>query len=158
MAQLPSTLAYRTTIAKFDLTNPILATLIKKALAPEDALLLAIPHHLFNILTPSSTNNTASPSIRRYLTTTQQSSGPTFCGALNFLDNQLKCTDMLPPNDHMPVGPLHILSEPASTVGCENLATHTMNLFTTKCHLIIQPCEILGLHWTPYFLPLPISK
>jgi hypothetical protein len=95
MAQILSALASGTTVADLDLTGPSIgtapSTLVMQASATNDDPLMATPRKLF---TPPSASfvgtTTASPSIRRYLTTAHESTGPTYGGALDFLDSQSK--------------------------------------------------------------------
>jgi hypothetical protein len=82
MEQLFQALASGTTVAELDLTDPsvatALSTLVLQALAPNDDP-MATPRKLFpppSASTPDTT--TASPSIRRYLTTAHESTGPTY--------------------------------------------------------------------------------
>jgi hypothetical protein len=143
MEQILHALASGTTVAELDLTDPsvatALSTLVMQASAPnsEDPL-MTTPRKLFTPPTASFINvTTASPSIRRYLTTAQESPGPTYCGALDFLDSQSKFDAVFPPNDRNPISSLRRSNEPASTFDHENPATHAMNLFTAECRLII---------------------
>jgi hypothetical protein len=118
MAQILSALASGTTVAELDLTDPSIATalstLVMQASATNDDPLMATPRKLF---TPPSASfvdtTTASPSIRRYLTTAHESTGPTYCGALDFLDSQSKFDAVFPPNDRKPISSLRRSNEPA---------------------------------------------
>jgi hypothetical protein len=116
MAQLLSALASITTVTELDLTNPsiaiTLATLAQQASDPNNTTPLTTPRKLFNHPTPGSIVGHASPSICRYLTTAQDSSSPTYCGALNFLNNQSKFDAMFPPNDRKPISSLHRSNDP----------------------------------------------
>jgi hypothetical protein len=145
MEQILHALASGTTVAELDLTGPsvatALSTLVMQASAPNDDPLMSTPRKLF---TPPTA---ASPSIRQYLTTAQESTGPTYCGALDFLDSQSKFDTVLPPNDRKPISSLRRSNEPASTSDHENPSTHAMN-----CGMPIdyfQQRHLLGLHRTP---------
>jgi hypothetical protein len=131
MEQLLQALASGTTVAELDLTDPsvatALSTLVMQASAPNDDP-MATPRKLFP--TPSASapdTTTASPSIRRYLTTAHESTGPTYCGALDFLDSQSKFDAIFPPNDRKPISSLRRSNEPATTFDHDNPATHAMN-------------------------------
>ncbi len=95
MEQILHALASGTTVAELDLIDPAVATalstLVMQASAPNDDPLMTTPRKLFTPPTASFIDaTTASPSIRQYLTTAQESPGPTYCGALDFLDSQSK--------------------------------------------------------------------
>jgi hypothetical protein len=141
MEQLLQALASGTTVAELDLTDPsvatALSTLVLQASAPTDDP-MATPRKLFPPPSASTPNTTtASPSIRRYLTTAHKSTGPTYCGALDFLDSQSKVDAVFPPNNRKPISSLRRSNEPATTFDHDNPATHAMNLFTAECRLII---------------------
>jgi hypothetical protein len=143
MEQTLHALASGTTAAGLDLTDPsvatALSTLVMQSSAPNDDPLMTTPRKLFTRATASFIDATsASPSIRRYLTTAQESTGPTYCGALDFLDSQSKFDAVFPPNSNCkPISSLRCSNEPASTFDHENPATHAVNLFTAECQLII---------------------
>jgi hypothetical protein len=71
------------------------------------------------------------------LTTAHESTGPTYCGALDFLDSQSKFDAVFPPNDRKPISSLRCSNEQATTFDHDNPATHAMNLCTAECRLII---------------------
>jgi hypothetical protein len=73
-----------------------------------------------------------SPSICRYLTTTQDSFSPTYW---DFLDSQSKFDAVFPPNDRKAISSLRCSNDPTSLLDPKNPATHAMNLSTAKCHL-----------------------
>jgi hypothetical protein len=142
MEQILHALASGTTVADLDLTDPsvatALSTLVMQASAPTDDPLMTNPRKLFTPPTASFIDaTTTSPSIRRYLTTAQESTVPTYYGALDFFDSQSKFDAVFPPNDRKPISSLRRSNEPASTFDRENPATHVMNLFTAECRLII---------------------
>jgi hypothetical protein len=141
MVKLLRALASGTTVAELDLTDPsvssALATLAQQASTPHGTTPITTPRKLFDTPASCSIIGHASPSICRHLTTAQDSSSPTYCGALDFLDSQSKFDAVFPPNDRKPISSLRRSNDPTSLLDPENPATHAMNLFTAECRLII---------------------
>jgi hypothetical protein len=136
-AAIVSAFAKGGTIGDLDLDDPTvaaaLASIITKATAAPVATTPSTPsRRLFANSSPSP--DVTSPSIRPYLTGADTSANPTFCGQLDFLDNQALFDSVFPPLDRHPIGSLQpVISHSV----LENTAELAIQAFLAACRLLI---------------------
>jgi hypothetical protein len=124
------------------LTSPkvkhALASLINHQQAtPKPSTMFTPDSACVNLFPATETPPAASPSIRRYLTNATSTMLPTYCGPLNFLDNQALFDAIFPTNDRKPI--LSLLSPRASattTVSTDDAET-AIQVCLSECRMLV---------------------